>query len=915
MADKGLVSTAFSRTELVFGRVSPSSQSPYDVGCGAAPFACHPSIKHAAEMHLSMGVKTDSSLPVAGRERHLKVEDVQEAYVEQKDRLLGALEASQSILGNLRDFNKNEWIVRYPTLQEGPDSNIRSNKPRRSIRRSLSFADDPSTQTDVIYSPTRKGLTHAITLASIEDTQEGSTEHLSSEEITSEKGEKTGDEERLLPSKCGDFSILRLDLKLGPHISSNSPAALVSQLEKGSIANLLDERIGSAIQHMDKLRLRIMDMSSKVLVTGDLNSGKSTFVNALLRREVMPADQQPCTTAFCEVHDASENNGVEEVHILKEGVSYSISDESTFTRVSLNELESVVSDNAGAVQPILRVYLADSRVPSESLLNNGVVDISLIDAPGLNRDSLKTTAVFARQEEIDVVVFVVSAENHFTLSAKEFLWTASNEKAYIFVVVNKFEQIKNKEKCRRLVLEQIQQLSPRTYDDAADLVHFVDSVAALRPYTANPAFDDLESSLRSFVLVKRSKSKLQPASTYLSNLLIDIDILVGANAIVAQSDIDRAKDDILRSKPIWEKMKNNRDVLEDSLEVVEEESALKASERTKAILATALDRIAQGRPDVDHCINLPAYSGLLGIWEYARNVRKALLASLDVAVKMAEDEARIVTTAGVAKISNLENEHLPQGVERSRRVFVPEAMFTVRPGKKRGLGRHHSSTSSAVVAGGVYNLGIGLAQRSDMLDTTFCDIFDFNYHLTVHFGGGKTDDEDSETSPTALSVLSVGIGALTMVGGKAIGARGVIDGVVRISELFANESARRWVAPVVGAAVVGATAYFVFELPHSIPRNIGRRIRASLLKVEESATERETFVSAHAERVSRETRKVLRLASWDLQERFRSAMEEVGREVRDAEELEKKARRAVDFFHGVEQRTAVIREEAGLVGA
>jgi mitofusin len=38
-----------------------------------------------------------------------------------------------------------------------------------------------------------------------------------------------------------------------------------------------------------------------------------------------------------------------------------------------------------------------------------------------NRVSLKTTAIFACQSNIDVVVFVVSVENHFTLSAKEFL--------------------------------------------------------------------------------------------------------------------------------------------------------------------------------------------------------------------------------------------------------------------------------------------------------------------------------------------------------------------------------------------------------------------------------------------------------------------------------------------------------------
>jgi mitofusin len=827
--------------------------------------------------------------------------------------LLGAIDGTKTILAGLREYNKNDWIVRYPTLQEQPSDDtltVPVPKPRRSIRRSLSFADDPSNQTDIIYTPSRPGLTHAVTLASITDVQENASEG------AHENEKEVAEGERLLSDKSGDFSILRLDLKLGPHGSSTAPATLVSQLEKGSIANLIDERIGAALQHMDKLRLRVEDTSSKVLVTGDLNSGKSTFVNALLRREVMPADQQPCTTAFCEVHDAAENNGVEEVHLLKEGIPYSVSDESTFSRVALADLDSVVADNE-TVQPVLKIYLADSRAASESLLNNGVVDISLIDAPGLNRDSLKTTALFTRQEEIDVVVFVVSAENHFTLSSKEFLWNASNEKAYVFIVVNKFEQIKNKEKCRRLVLDQVKQLSPRTYEDAQDLVHFVDSAAALRPYTANPAFDDLESSLRSFVLVKRSKSKLQPASTYLSNLLTDVDLLVGANAIVAQADIDRAKDDLNRAKPVFEKMKNERESLEDALEGIEEDGATTTGNATKAILSAALERVGQGQPGVDQGISLPPFPGFLAVWDYARDVRKALLASLDAAVRLAEDEARVTTTAGVKNIGLLGDQHLPEGVERSRRVFMPEAMFSVRPSTKGGLNRLRSSpTASAVVAGGVYNLGIGLSQRSDMLETTLLDLFDFNHHLWVHFGDGKTEAEDDvEKHATALSVLSVGVGALTMVGGNVVGVRGLIDGLVRVTELFADESARRWAAPVIGAAVVGATAYFILELPKSIPKTVGRRIRASLVKVEDGATEQELFVNAHCGRVSRESRKVLRMASWDLRERFRTAMDERGQEVRSAEELEKKALKALNYFREVERKTGLVRDEAGLAGA
>jgi mitofusin len=202
---------------------------------------------------------------------------------------------------------------------------------------------------------------------------------------------------------------------------------------------------------------------------------------------------------------------------------------------------------------------------------------------------LKTTAVFARQEEIDVVVFVVSAENHFTLSAKEFLWNASNEKAYLFIVVNKYDEIKNQEKCRRLVLEQIKQLSPRAYEDAEDFVHFVDSASALQPFTANLSFDNLEQSLRSFILVKRSKSKLQPVSTYLSNLLSDIELLAGANAIVVDSELQRAREDPSQARPVLEKMKTGRDVLGDALEAVEESGAGDASSRTKKTLNDALE--------------------------------------------------------------------------------------------------------------------------------------------------------------------------------------------------------------------------------------------------------------------------------------------------------------------------------------
>jgi mitofusin len=755
------------------------------------------------------------------------------------------------------------------------DQSQPSEARRPTSHRSLSVADDSSFRADVVVSLLRGGLVRSITLP----------DGLEKEEIPVDETPEPSSSS----SDPLDFNVIRLDLQLGPH--SSSPTSLVTQLEKSSIAKLIDERIRAALSYMDKLRARVEDTSSKVLVTGDLNAGKSTFVNAILGRPAMPVDQQPCTTAFCEIHDAAEIGGVEEVHVVREGVTYDLSDESTFSRASISNLDEIVSENENG-QQILKVYLSDPRSPAPSFLHNGAVNISLIDAPGLNRDSVKTTAVFARQEEIDVVVFVVSAENHFTLSAKEFLKTASNEKAYLFIVVNKFDGIRDKKKCRRLILEQVKALSPRTYEDAEDLVHFVDSASTARSPSEDESFQGLESALRTFVLTKRARSKLQPASTYLTRLLSDVDLLVSANAIVAQSEAAKAEEDLSRSRPLLERLTEGREAADDALEAVEEGGTRTAIANAKAKLTEALENVARGTPSV----KLPTYPGLFGIWEWAGEVRRTMLSSLDLAVKLTEDDARVITSDGVRCIERVGEEHLPEDVAKPKRVFIPEAMFSTRGSR---YARRRSSNNTTAV-------GIGLSQRPDLLNTTFLDIYDFHHQFAVVFSDEK--DLDTVNSPTALGVVSVGLGTMTMIGGQALGIRGLVEGVVRVTDLLGNENTRKWVAPIIGAVTIGMTWYVILELPSTVPRTIGRRIKKTL-KDSASSGESEDWVEGNAERVGQETRKVLRLASWDLKQRIGTTIDERAKEVATAEEVKKSSRRAEGWFEEVKERAGQVLEQ------
>jgi mitofusin len=243
-------------------------------------------------------------------------------------------------------------------------------------------------------------------------------------------------------------------------------------------------------------------------------------------------------------------------------------------------------------------------------------------------------------------------------------------------------------------------------------------------------------------------------------------------------------------------------------------------------------------------------------------------------------------------------------------VFIPEAMFSSRRTRD---GKRKIRRNSCVVAGGTLGLGIGLAARPEISQPTFLDIFDVPHYFWTHFGDSKDDGED-ESGPSAISLMSVSVGVVTMIGGQVVGIRAFVEGVVRITDVLSHETARKWVPPVFGALVMGATTYLVLGLPKSVPRTVGRRIRSAYIKPENSqGPQGELFVDAHAARVARETRKVLRLASWDLRECLRVATDERSREVRGAEEMECRALRAKEWFTGVTRRTADIREQAGLV--
>ncbi|KAI6245198.1 Transmembrane GTPase fzo1 [Erysiphe necator] len=686
-------------------------------------------------------------------------------------------------------------------------------------------------------------------------------------------------EPRLItPQIAQEFSILKLDLKLGAMLQSE----LVHSLEKGSIASLLDGKIRSSIKHLLSLRERIEDTSSKVLVTGDLNAGKSTFCNALLRRKILPEDQQPCTSIFCEVLDVRENGGIEEVHAVHRDAIYNRYDESSYDVFGLADLEQLVISNDVYTQ--CKIYIRDIRTIDESLLNNGVVDISIIDAPGLNMDTTKTTAVFARQEEIDVVVFVVSAANHFTITAQEFIWAAASEKAYIFIVVNGYDNIRDKDRCQKMILKQIAGLSPRTHKENAELVHFVSSNAIptalpIPPYgnsdhgdgypSGDPPdfdgndpkgkgkaiekekirdFEKLEQSLRRFVLEKRARSKLAPAKTYLLNLLGDLQTLADVNLVVAKAELDRVTRELNELEPILEQSKKAKEQVNDEIDRTIESTCKEVYDYTRSNLTSSLHYTSVSDLGI-------SYPGLWSSFQYAEDLKDAMLSQISVSVTLCEEFARNKTIEGVDLIKELGVSQL--GDEYSDLSFRSDVMFQ----RKKDI----------------------LAKQIDV-ETEIWDFFDWSSIL----------NQQEKMAGTGV-VLTVA----TAMSGKVVGTWAWADGILTTMRAVGINNVRRVIVPGILVTAIAAMYYAFSQIPSSLPKRLSTKISMQLQSID--------FVHRNSDRISSSVRKVLRFPADNLRVGLQRNLEQLGVKQTETKKIRGESEVARKYFSNLVNESRVVR--------
>ncbi len=288
------------------------------------------------------------------------------------------------------------------------------------------------------------------------------------------------------------------------------------------------------------LAARLRSSQFRVIVIGEFKRGKSTFINALLKQEVLPAFATPCTAVINEIKWGEERSAV--LHFreplpdrLPAGLPSPVLDhikqagQSAVApmTIPIEELEDYVviadptKDQAASVAE--SPYRCVEIFWPLELCRNGV---EVVDSPGLNEHGTRTRVTTEYLAHVDAVLFVMSCQ---ALASQSELSVVENQihragHKEVFFIANRFDEIRPRER-DRLIQYGRAKLGPKTELGEAG-VFFVSALDALdgrldgdEERLKRSGVVELELALARFLTMDRGRVKLlRPARELMTGL-------------------------------------------------------------------------------------------------------------------------------------------------------------------------------------------------------------------------------------------------------------------------------------------------------------------------------------------------------------------------------------------------------------
>ena len=231
--------------------------------------------------------------------------------------------------------------------------------------------------------------------------------------------------------------------------------------KKSSDLSALIERVG---QISDELKMensskqianvvaRLDEEVFRLVVVGEFSRGKSTFVNALLRRKVLPAFKNPTTAIISKIVYGTKPNF--KIYYKGRSAPQSLSEEDFKKLIASKEPDET---DAASVKEFIKsqeffssVDYAEISYPLD-FCKNGV---EIVDTPGTNDLNVgRMEITYGYLNRADAVIMMLSATQPLSKSESKFLHERiiGNRINDIFFVISQKDDLNDESECQRVI--------------------------------------------------------------------------------------------------------------------------------------------------------------------------------------------------------------------------------------------------------------------------------------------------------------------------------------------------------------------------------------------------------------------------------------------------------------------------------
>jgi len=227
--------------------------------------------------------------------------------------------------------------------------------------------------------------------------------------------------------------------------------------------SLTAEKLGTAYSEIIKKATRDFDFSRdfRIGIIGEFKTGKSTFINALLRKTLLPTDILPCTSCIIEIkYGAKEEyyevslNG-DKISKTKDEFIQNAGQANTI----ITRLKHIKDKLISIDKESLKVKRWEINISSPFFSKNN--SFILIDTPGIGEDPIRSELARMEAKFADAAVLILNAQRLMSELELKMIDEMGNKSRGLLIVINKIDNIPEKDlnKLREHVVAKVKEFN------------------------------------------------------------------------------------------------------------------------------------------------------------------------------------------------------------------------------------------------------------------------------------------------------------------------------------------------------------------------------------------------------------------------------------------------------------------------